>query len=199
MSQPRRGRVRSPESRRAILEATWAELATNGYDKLSIDRVAAAAGVGKQTVYRWWPSKGAVVAECVLDGFAFADDAAIGDTGKLRDDIHDWLAALAEASRQQPNAMSLLRALASATAESEAVAARLYERVTASAESLLTARVVAAVDQGELSAATPVTAVVEALFGAVLYRALVRQDFSQEFVEGLTAVIFDGIAGVAVS
>ena len=52
MQQSRRGRTRSEEARAAILRATRDELMANGYDKLSIDRVAAAAGTGKQTVYR---------------------------------------------------------------------------------------------------------------------------------------------------
>ncbi len=72
MALPRSGPVRSEAARRAILEATAALLAERGYDHLTIEGIAAAAGVGKQTIYRWWSSKGAVIAECLLEGMLLA-------------------------------------------------------------------------------------------------------------------------------
>ena len=68
MATVRPGPSRSETVRHAILEATRAELAQRGYDKFSIDRVACAAGVGKQTVYRRYGSKSALVADCILRG-----------------------------------------------------------------------------------------------------------------------------------
>ena len=60
-----RGRQRSPESHRAILAATREVLDEVGYFRLTVEGVAARAGVGKTTVYRWWPSKSALVLEAV--------------------------------------------------------------------------------------------------------------------------------------
>jgi AcrR family transcriptional regulator len=54
---------RSERSRTAILAATRELISTIGYDNMSIESIAARAGVGKQTIYRWWPSKAAVVLE----------------------------------------------------------------------------------------------------------------------------------------
>lgn len=65
-SEPDRAR-RSEKSRQAILAATRALLSEVGYRKVSIEAIAARAGVGKQTIYRWWPSKGAVIFESFLD------------------------------------------------------------------------------------------------------------------------------------
>lgn len=59
-------RRRSEESRRAILRAALEIATENGYGQLSIEAIAARAGVGKQTIYRWWPSKGAVVMDAFL-------------------------------------------------------------------------------------------------------------------------------------
>jgi AcrR family transcriptional regulator len=51
---------RNEHSRQAILTATADLLAEVGYTKLAVEAIAARAGVGKQTIYRWWPDKGAL-------------------------------------------------------------------------------------------------------------------------------------------
>src|SRR5664280_3203110 len=58
---------RRESSRRATLDAALALLRADGYGAMTIERIAARAGVGKQTIYRWWPSKGAVVFEALLE------------------------------------------------------------------------------------------------------------------------------------
>ena len=57
---------RSERSRQAILTATADLLGEVGYSKLAVEAIAARAGVGKQTIYRWWPDKGAVVLDAYL-------------------------------------------------------------------------------------------------------------------------------------
>ncbi|MDA8148221.1 MAG: TetR/AcrR family transcriptional regulator [Actinomycetota bacterium] len=90
MTRP--GRPRSAASHRAILDATIHLLSEVGYPALSIEAVAARAGVGKGTVYRWWSSKAELVVEAV-------HDAALGmvaepDTGSLRGDTRELVAGL---------------------------------------------------------------------------------------------------------
>ncbi|WP_326836111.1 TetR/AcrR family transcriptional regulator [Amycolatopsis rhabdoformis] len=58
---------RDPEAHRAILDAAWALTTAGGWTAVSVDAIAARAGVGKRTVYRWWPGKAAVVLEAFLD------------------------------------------------------------------------------------------------------------------------------------
>lgn len=57
---------RSEQSRQAILSAAFDLVAESGYARLTIEAIAARAGVGKQTIYRWWPSKGAVLVDAFL-------------------------------------------------------------------------------------------------------------------------------------
>ena len=58
---------RNERSRQAILTATADLLGEVGYTKLTVEAIAARAGVGKQTIYRWWTDKGALVLDAYLD------------------------------------------------------------------------------------------------------------------------------------
>jgi AcrR family transcriptional regulator len=60
------GRPRSEESRRAILDSTRRLLTHMPVSKISIEAIAKKAGVGKTTIYRWWPNKQAVLMEAVF-------------------------------------------------------------------------------------------------------------------------------------
>lgn len=65
---PRRGRTgrpRSTQSRLAILRAAREELADKGFRRVTIESVSSRAGVGKATVYRWWPNKAAILFDAV--------------------------------------------------------------------------------------------------------------------------------------
>ena len=88
----RPGRPRSVATQEAILDASLRLTERIGYPQLTIEGIAAEAGVGKQTVYRWWPSKAAVVLE------AFARDARavvkIRVTGDLEADLAKFLVAV---------------------------------------------------------------------------------------------------------
>ena len=91
---------RSERSRRAIYDAALALVTEVGYPRTTIEGIAARAGVGKQTIYRWWSSKADVLLEAFLDLSAQAAEAAarpevigeqatyeIPDTGDLAADL----------------------------------------------------------------------------------------------------------------
>lgn len=90
---------RSERSRRAIYDAALTLVAEVGYPKTTIEGIAARAGVGKQTIYRWWSSKADVLLEAFLDlGEQAAESAgqqpyAIPDTGDLAADLKGVLRA----------------------------------------------------------------------------------------------------------
>lgn len=69
--QLKSGRPRSESSRRAILDSTRRLLTHTSVQKLSIEAIARKAGVGKTTIYRWWPNKSAVVMEAIFSQPAF--------------------------------------------------------------------------------------------------------------------------------
>jgi len=78
------GRPRSAQAHQAILSATLELLAEVGFQALSIEQVAARAGVGKMTIYRRWPSKDALVTDAIR---SIQADMPVIDTGNLRDDL----------------------------------------------------------------------------------------------------------------
>ncbi|MGW3955936.1 TetR/AcrR family transcriptional regulator [Streptomyces sp. NPDC004752] len=90
---------RSERSRRAIHAAALALVAEVGYPKTTVEAIAARAGVGKQTIYRWWPAKADVLLEAFLDLAGQAarelghEPYAIPDTGDLAADLRAVLRA----------------------------------------------------------------------------------------------------------
>jgi AcrR family transcriptional regulator len=82
---PRRpGRPRSEQANQAIKAATLEELASVGYEALTVEGVAQRAGVGKSTIYRRWSSKQALVLAALQEMQA---EVPIADTGHLRQDL----------------------------------------------------------------------------------------------------------------
>lgn len=73
------------QSQQAILDATLKLLATEGFDAMSIEAIAAKAGVGKQTIYRWWPSKEALVIDTIKSWQQ--EQTPVIETGSLREDF----------------------------------------------------------------------------------------------------------------
>ena len=77
---------RNERSRRAILAAAISLISELGYDRVAIEAIAKRAGVGKQTIYRWWPSKGAVALEALDDSLATIVDLS-EDSGDIVEDL----------------------------------------------------------------------------------------------------------------
>lgn len=171
MTEVRRGRPRSEETRRAILAATRDLLTDTGYDALTFDAVARLASSSRQTLYRWWPSKSLLVADAVLEGAVVMDDAALPDTGDLAADLTHWLTGVLQRS-QNPLSLSLVRALAAASAEDDAHADALYAALTGMQHDQLVARIAA--DSTRQRHVDPETTA-DALLGIPLFHALSRR------------------------
>jgi len=63
---PPRGRPRSQQARRAVLDATRALVEKGGFEAATIEAVAARSGVAKTTIYRWWPNRASLVVELLM-------------------------------------------------------------------------------------------------------------------------------------
>jgi AcrR family transcriptional regulator len=168
--RPHTGRRRNDVAQAAILDATFRLLSGPGTEAVTIDAIAAEAGVGRQTIYRWWPSKGAVVADALAhhaqavvparDTGSFTGDLAAFFTDSFAGLGNEVLAdrlrqILAEAQRDE----HVARVLADFTAVRRAALRSLLERGRAA---------------GELAADADLDMLVDMAYGVLYYRLLVR-------------------------
>ncbi|WP_197319791.1 TetR/AcrR family transcriptional regulator [Saccharomonospora sp. NB11] len=187
MTTSHRPSRRSERSRRAILDATRDLVAEHGYAKVSIEAIAARAGVGKQTIYRWWPSKGAVVLEAVralsegVDG-----EIALPDTGDLEADLKLVLRATA-AEFADPAFDALIRGLTTEMAHDRELSAA-YDEHTAALEEAKRQRLRSGQRAGQLSPDADLDLVLDLLYAPLFRRWLLRtgpltDDFADRLVE----------------
>ena len=117
---------RSAIKHRAVVDAAAASVAEDGYAATTIESIAARAGVGKQTIYRWWPSKAALFVEVYSDLVPPARLAA--DTGSVVGDLEALLRNLFRIYRRTPAPQILVGLIADAQSDDaarEAVASGL--------------------------------------------------------------------------
>jgi AcrR family transcriptional regulator len=169
-TQPaRRGRPRSEESRQAILRAAIDLLAESGYAALSIEGIAARSGTGKQTVYRWWPSK----ADVVLEALAGESDVLVPlpDTGSWPADLRAFLAASFALGRK-PRVVEVLRALMAQAQLDPGFHARFRAGFLQRRREALGVLLDRAVERGELPSGVSAATVADIVFGVIWYRVL---------------------------
>ena len=165
VAQARPARRRSEKSRMAIFKATREILLDRGFDGLTIEAVASRAGVGKNTIYRWWPSRPALVADVVLED-ADGMIAAIEHTEDVIADLATWTRELAAALTTAAG-YAMLRTLMAASMEHEDTADKLRDKFSAPLQEGIQSRLLAE----RIDAATAQTTA-DALVGAVVYSIL---------------------------
>ncbi len=176
---------RSEEARQAVLEAADDLLAERGFAGVTIEGIAARAGVAKQTIYRWWPSKVDVLLE------AFTEDMAQhltpDDHGDLGTDLRTHLARLAEfLTETDPGAV--FRALAGQAQHDPQLAAKLRDDHLSAQRVRDRLPLQRAVERGELPGDLDVDSALDQLVGPVYYRVLVTgSPVTREFTDDLVA------------
>jgi AcrR family transcriptional regulator len=180
-----RGRPRSEASTQAVLSAAERLFGTNGYSKTSIEAIAKAAGVGKQTVYRWWPSKSHLAA-AIYEQLA-PSSAIVPDTGTLQSDIATMLRSLFAAYASGPAAALLSGLIVEAQGSNDSamdfragffdqrrvITVALFERARS---------------RGEIPADTEIDLLSDMLIGAIWMRLLAgHAPLDDAFADGLAA------------
>ncbi|MDT0346019.1 TetR/AcrR family transcriptional regulator [Streptomyces litchfieldiae] len=164
---------RSERSRQAVLRAARELIAEVGYAKLSIEGIAARAGVGKQTIYRWWRSKGAVVLDAILALSQGADGIALPDTGDIEADLKAVMRATV-AEFADPAFEAPIRALNMEIAIDPELAAQYREKLAGPVDEAKKERLRAAQRAGQLAADADLDLALELLYAPVYQRWLLR-------------------------
>ena len=174
---------RSQEARLAVLEAADDLLVERGFAGLTIEGIAARAGVAKQTIYRWWASKTDILFDALtVDAAEFFTPADHGDLGR---DLQDQLGQLAT-FLSRTDAGAVFRALAGQAQHDPAVAARFESEVMARQRDRDRAPFLRARRRGELAETTDIDLAVDRLVGPIYYRVLLaRQSVPAAFTDAL--------------
>lgn len=162
---------RSAASHAAILAATVELLEEGGYRALTVEGVARRAGVGKQTIYRWWQGS---KADLVLEAFASVGDDRVDppDTGSVREDLVGILRPVFDLQSGLRTGTALANKALMAEAQVDPVFHERYVELHRHWWGPLLAAVQRGIDRGELRSDTDPHQVVDLLLGFAWYRLL---------------------------
>nr|WP_062341609.1 TetR/AcrR family transcriptional regulator [Herbidospora sakaeratensis] len=186
---------RNEAARRAILTAALDLAGEVGYARLSIEAIAARAGAGKQTIYRWWPSKGAVLFDALLMLAEGPPDqpADLPDTGDLEADLKMVLRATV-AELTEPRYSEPMRALAIEILLDPALAADYAERLDEPMRELKRRRLRKAQEAGQLGPGVDLDVAVDLLWGPLKNRWLHREGpLTAEFADAVVETALNGL------
>ncbi|MCX4535459.1 TetR/AcrR family transcriptional regulator [Streptomyces sp. NBC_00841] len=189
---------RSERSRRAIYDAALGLVGEVGYPRTTIEAIAARAGVGKQTIYRWWPSKAAVLMEAFIDlGNRAAEQAgeyAIPDTGDLAADLRTVLRATVD-ELNDPVTEAPTRALAAEGIVDAALGAEFVEKLLEPQLQLYVTRLRAAQEAGDVRADIDPRIALELLVAPLTHRWLLRtRPLTHAYADALVDYALHGLA-----
>lgn len=189
------GRPRSVQSQQAILDATLNLLATEGFETMSIESIAARAGVGKKTIYRWWSSKEALVIDAIKNMQQTKNPVV--DTGSLRDDLISIFRNTLQVW-SSPAARSLLLELVSLMTTRPEVFQAYYDQAIASRLQQATRLIQRAQAKGEVRQELDATEILSLLAGPIWYYMFFNASTTPSEStrpERLIDAILQGIAG----
>ncbi|MGW7415264.1 TetR/AcrR family transcriptional regulator [Streptomyces sp. NPDC054863] len=169
--RPPRKRINAPRKSQEIFDATLGLLREKGYEGLTVEGVADRAGVNKTTLYRWWPSKGALLGAALVNGTQLG--LPLPDTGTLQGDLEALLGSVVTLLTVPPASDIAIAALGAATHNPELAAhARSFFADRLAREQPVFTRAVA---RGELAPDTDPALLMDLLAGAAWLRIVFRQ------------------------
>jgi AcrR family transcriptional regulator len=179
---------RSARAHAAILTATT-DLLEAGYGALTIEGVAARAGVGKTTVYRWWPTKAALVIEAVSLALPMP---TLADTGDLRHDLLIAVRRVVHVFAHTPTG-AVIPALAADVMSDPQLAEQFRNQLIRPRRSAVVEVLRRAAARGELPPDIDTDVLLDVYAGAVFYRVLISgEPVTDLLAEQLVDLLLDG-------
>ena len=184
------GRPRSSVAHTAILKAAIVLVRDVGYDAVTMEGIAALAGVGKATLYRRWAGKELLVAEAIVQ---IANALPSPDAGSARGDLLAVLRA-ASAMYRDPATGALLSGLVAAIARSEPIAAAVRGGFVAARRGALRAVIERWRDRGTLRLDVDIEILMDMLNGPLFYRFLLRgESVDEQVAETVVDMLLTGV------
>jgi AcrR family transcriptional regulator len=183
------GRPRSEQARLAILRSTLQLLGENGFSDLSIEAVAADAGVGKATVYRWWPDKAALI----TDAFASSTGQKLHfhDTGSVHTDMSQQMRQLVKIFLSRRG--RIVSAILAAGQSDRDVIAAFRDRFMKPRRHEAYATLQRGIQRGELRQNVDMDLLLDSLYGPIYMRFLIRhRKLTPDFVDRLCDLVLAG-------
>ena len=176
---PRKGRGRRPadEVRARVLAATAALLFAEGIRAVTFDRVASASGSSKTTIYKWWPSPGALAAEAYFE--SSQETLEFHDTGDVWTDIRTQLRAFVQLLTEG-HAGGVIAELVGAAQIDPELSAALSQRYTIPRRDLAKRTISLARERGQLRHDIDDDVLVDQLWGACYNRLLIPDNTLNE-------------------
>jgi AcrR family transcriptional regulator len=166
---PALGRPRSEPARRAVLDAALRLVRRDGYQAVTIKGIAEEAGVGRQTIYRWWNSKGEVLLEAIID---LAQPIAQPES--TDDPVHDLRRILRGSFRLSPVAGPIISGLMADATNDPEFLARLQSELLARRRALIRETLERAQHDGLVGEGAELDLVTDMVWGTMWYRVLSR-------------------------
>ena len=183
---------RSASTHDAILSAAQRLIRRRGYNGVTIEAIAAAAGAGKQTIYRWWPSKAALYLE-LYAGLA-AEQKLRFDTGSVAGDLRFFLRRLFRIYAATP-ARAILAGLIAETQSDRRVVNALVTHLVRGRRHLIRDVLERGRKRGEIRDGADLDFAVDMISGAVWFRLLLgHAALDNRFADKLVAQLRHGIA-----
>jgi AcrR family transcriptional regulator len=178
----RAGRPLDPSRDDAIIRAALEGLAELGYDRLTMDEIAARAHAGKGTLYRRWPSKASLVVDAIVAWREQAAPLTIPDTGSLSGDIDAMIAAVPEFDDGTKQQMAVFVGLATAASRDPALSKALTDDLLARPRRLIREVLDRAAARGEIAAECELDLVPDILIGLNILRILLGDIPDREYI-----------------
>jgi AcrR family transcriptional regulator len=190
--QPRRGRgrPRDPATDVRITRAAAELILQRGFDRTTVDDVAARAGVGKATVYRRWPSKEDLAVAAIQT--LYATELPEPDTGSIETDLAESYRAVLQFVNSREGAAFLRMSIAESVRDERITA--LYREVTERREAQSRRTFERAIQRGEVRADIDVDSAVQWLGGLLTSRAITDRPMPRvDDVDGLVRFTLRGV------
>ncbi|SRR5579875_353994 len=181
---------RSKRAHEAILNAAAELIHERPYSDVCIEAIAARAGVGKQTIYRWWTSKAAVLMEACAA--MVAREVPLPDNGSFVLDLRDYLQHICAFFENQLSRPAIAGLLAEAQCNAE-LARAFQDRLLMQRRTVLRTILERGVSRGELRPGVDLDVIMDMIHGALWYRTLLlKAPLDEAFIENIIAQVMAG-------